>query len=490
MESTLKILFVASEVVPYAKSGGLADVAGALPLALAEEGMDVRIVMPLYPSVKKVMLDKTPVIEKIPVPLGDLQLAAKAFVTRSSKRVPAYFVHREDLFSRPGLYGSTTYDYYDNLERFTFFCHAALRTARDLGFRPDIIHCHDWQTGLIPALLKGPYNEQFFKGTSTLFTIHNMGYQGVFPGHKLNVTGLKGIDFYHQEGLEYWGNISLLKSGIVYADAVNTVSPTYSEEICMREFGLGMEGVLANRKDTLSGILNGVDYEIWDPEKDNHIPKNYSLKNLTGKNLCKKELIKEMDLDPSLFEKPILGMVSRLDKQKGLDLLLDIIDRLIALDTGLVLLGSGDPGIETALAEAKKTHPGKIGIGTGFNDPLAHRIIAGSDIFLIPSRYEPCGLTQMYALKYGTVPVVRATGGLNDTVSSYEKGMGNGFKFTGTNPEELLSCIKQAIEFYKNKAEWKRIVTNGMKEDFSWKKSAGRYIELYRRLKEQQQMPE
>jgi starch synthase len=485
MESNLKILFIASEVVPYAKSGGLADVAGALPQALKEAGMDVRIVMPLYPSIKKVMLEKTPAIEKMAVPLGDLQLAAKTYVTRSSRRVPAYFVHREDLFFRPGLYGSTAGDYYDNLERFTFFCHAALRITRELDFKPDIIHCHDWQTGLVPALLKGPYNEQFFKGTSTLFTIHNMGYQGVFPGHKLPVTGLKGIDFYHQEGLEYWGNISLLKSGIVYADAVNTVSQTYAEEICMREFGLGMEGVLVNRKGSLSGILNGVDYEIWNPEKDSHIPKNYSLKNLSGKALCKKELINEMGLDPSLNEKPLFGMVSRMDKQKGLDMLLEIIDRLMALDTGLVLLGSGDAGIEKALAEAAKRYTGRIGIGTGFNDPLAHKIIAGSDIFLIPSRYEPCGLTQMYALKYGTIPLVRATGGLNDTVFPYVRGRGNGFKFSGTTSEEFLSCILQAIELYKNKAEWKKIISNGMKEDFSWKKSGDKYIELYRKLKEQ-----
>jgi starch synthase len=488
MEPTLKILFVSSEVVPYAKSGGLADVAGALPQALKDAGMDVRIIMPLYPSIKKVMLEKTPAIEKIPVPLGDLQLASKAYVTKSGKRVQTYFVHREDLFFRPGLYGSTAGDYYDNLERFTFFCHAALRITRELEFKPDIIHCHDWQTGLIPALLKGSYNEQFFKGTSTLFTIHNMGYQGVFPGYKLPVTGLKGIDFYHQEGLEYWGNISLLKSGIVYADAVNTVSPTYAEEICLREFGLGMEGVLANKKGALSGILNGVDYEIWNPEKDTHIPQNYSLKNISGKTLCKKELIKEMGLDPSLNEKPVFGMVSRLDKQKGLDLLLEIIDRLMNLNTGLVLLGSGDTGIEKALAEAAKRHPGKIGIGTGFNDPLAHRIIAGSDIFLIPSRYEPCGLTQMYALKYGTVPVVRATGGLNDTVFPYEKGRGNGFKFSGATPEEFLSCIMKAIELYKNKTEWKRIITNGMKEYLSWKKSGDKYIELYRKLKEQKKI--
>lgn len=485
MESTMKILFVSSEVVPYAKSGGLADVAGTLPQALTEAGMDVRVIMPLYPSIKKVMLDKTPVIEKMDVPLGDLQLAASVYMTRSSKRVPTWFVQREDFFSRPGLYGSSTGDYYDNLERFTFFCHAVLRSTRELGFMPDIIHCHDWQTGLIPALLKGPYKDNFFRGTSTLFTIHNMGYQGVFPGHKLPLTGLKGIDFFHQEGIEYWGNISLLKSGIVYSDAVTTVSPTYAEEICMREFGLGMEGILVNKKGSLSGILNGVDYEIWNPEKDTHLPRKYSLKNISGKVICKKELIKDMGLDPSLDEKPLMGMVSRLDKQKGLDMLLEIIDKLIALDTGLVLLGSGDPAIEAALAEAAKRHPGKIGIGTGFNNPLAHRIIAGSDIFLLPSRYEPCGLTQMYALKYGTVPAVRATGGLNDTVTSYEKGRGNGFKFSGATPEEFLSCIMKALELYKNKPEWKRLVANGMKEDFSWKKSGDKYIELYRKLKEQ-----
>jgi starch synthase len=488
METALKILFVSSEVVPYAKSGGLADVAGALPRALTEAGMDVKIIMPLYPSVKKIMLDKNPLIEKLLVPFGDIDLAANIYMTRSGKRVPTFFIQREDLFSRPGLYGSSMGDYYDNLERFTFFCHAVLRVARELDFRPDIIHCHDWQTGLIPALIKGPYNEPFFKGTSTLFTIHNMGYQGVFPGYRLGITGLKGIDFYHQEGLEYWGNISLLKSGIVYADAVNTVSPTYAEEIRTREFGLGMEGVLINRKDSLSGILNGVDYGIWNPEKDNYIPKNYSLKNISGKSICKKELINEMGLEPSLSEKPIFGMVSRLDKQKGLDLLIDIIDELMALDTGLILLGSGDPGIITALAEASKMHPGKIGIGTGFNDPLAHRIISGNDFFLIPSKYEPCGLTQMYALKYGTVPVVRATGGLNDTVFTYENGKGTGFKFSGTNPDEFLTCIIKAIDIYKDKNEWKRIVSNGMKEDFSWKKSAERYIELYKKLKEKKMM--
>ncbi len=484
MESFLKILFVSSEVIPYAKSGGLADVSGALPDALKEAGMDVKIIMPLYSSVKKTMLNKNPVLEKIPVPLGNTVLTAQTYIAKSKKRVPTYFVDREDLFRRPNLYGNSTGDYYDNLERFTFFCHAALRITKELDFKPDIIHCHDWQTGLIPALLKGSYKGEFFKSSSVLFTIHNMGYQGVFPGYKITVSGLNGMEFYHQEGIEYWGNISLLKSGIVYADAVTTVSPTYSEEIKKREFGLGMEGVLVNKKDSLFGILNGVDYDIWNPEKDKYIPQNYSPKDMSGKAICKKGLISEMGLDPSLIEKPLFSMVSRLDRQKGLDLLLEIIDRLIALDTGMVLLGSGDSQIENALAEAAKRHKGKIGIGTGFNDRLAHEIMAGSDIFLIPSRYEPCGLTQMYALKYGTVPIVRATGGLNDTVFSYDrdKVKGNGFKFNSAIPEEFLSCVKNAINLFKNKTEWKRIISNGMKQDLSWKKSAEKYIEIYKML--------
>ena len=485
MKSDLKILFVSSEVVPFAKSGGLADVSGALPAALRELGMDVRIVMPLYSAVKKSMLDKTPVISNLAVSNGEKVLTASIFDTKSKKYVPTWFVNREDLFARPNLYGDSTGDYYDNLERFSFFSQAALETARELNFRPDIIHCHDWQTGLIPALLKGPYSGKFFSNTHVLFTIHNIGYQGIFPEAKLAVTGLKRNNYYHQEGLEYWGNISLLKSGIVYSDAVSTVSPTYAEEIQSSELGLGMEGVLANQKDSLFGILNGVDYNVWNPETDKYIVRKYSSKDITGKALCKTDLLEEMNLDSSLKKKPLFGMVSRLDKQKGLDLLLEILDELIALGAGIILLGSGDKYIEGAMLDAAKRHRGKIGIGTGFNDPLAHKIIAGSDVFLVPSIYEPCGLTQMYALKYGTVPLVRATGGLNDTVFQYDSNTeaGNGFKFKSATSGELLRSIKQAVALYKDKTEWKKLISNGMKEDFSWKKSAEKYIEIYRNLK-------
>lgn len=485
MESGLKIFFVSPEAVPFAKSGGLADVSGALPVALRESGADVRIIMPLYSSIKKSMFNPKPVIEDLTVTIDGIPLIFQIYESKPRKGIPAYFVAREDLFCRPNLYGDSSGDYYDNLERFSYFSHVALELAQQLDFKPDIIHCHDWQTGLIPALIKGPYDEEFFSGTSVIFTIHNMGYQGIFPAHRFASTGLNKDDYFHQEGLEYWGNISLLKSGIVYADAVTTVSPTYAGEIRTPEFGLGMEGVLANRNESLFGILNGVDYTVWNPEKDRHIASTYSMKSMSGKTACKKDLIAEMSLDASLIDKPVFGLVSRLDRQKGIDMLLNIIDELIALDAGLVLLGSGDKSIENAIADAASRHPGKIGIGTGFNDPLAHKIIAGSDIFLIPSRYEPCGLTQMYSLKYGTVPLVRATGGLNDTVFNYDadSGAGNGFKFDEASSEALLKCIQQAIVLYKDKKGWKKLLSNGMKEDHSWKKSAERYIEIYKEIR-------
>ena len=481
MKSNLKILFVSSEVVPFAKSGGLADVSGSLPKALQEYGMDVRVVMPLYSAVRKNMFDPTPVIDNLHVISGGMNLSARVFKAKSQKRVPTYFVEREDLFSRPNLYGDSAGDYYDNFERFSFFSHAALKLAQRTDFKPDIIHCHDWQTGLIPALLKGPYKIDFFSETSVLFTIHNMGYQGIFPADKLAKTGLDSTVFFHQEGIEYWGNISLLKSGIVYSDAVTTVSPTYAEEIRTDEFGLGMEGILANKKKSLYGVLNGVDYNIWNPEKDKNINRPYSLNNMAGKKAAKKELINELSLKSNLIDKPLFGMVTRIDKQKGLDLVLEIMDEFMALDAGFVLLGSGDKYIEDAMIAASKKHSGKIGIGTGFNDPLAHKIIAGSDVFLIPSRYEPCGLTQMYALKYGTIPLVRATGGLNDTVFNYdnETGTGNGFKFDAADPVELLSCIREAAGLYKDKKHWAQLISNGMKENFSWNRSAEKYIEIY-----------
>ncbi|MBW1786833.1 MAG: glycogen synthase GlgA [Deltaproteobacteria bacterium] len=487
-EDKLRILFLSPEAAPFAKSGGLADVAGSLPPALKRYGADVRLVLPLYTAVRHGEFALKPLIRDLEVPLGGRTLGAGVMRTRTRSGVPVYLIEREDLYERPGLYGDRRGDYYDNLERFSFFSHAALRLAEKIDFRPHIVHCHDWQTGLAPALIKGPYrNSPAVGGAATVFTIHNIGYQGLFPADRLFVTGLSEGDVFHPDGLEYWGDFSLLKSGIVYSEAITTVSPTYAREVRTREYGRGMEGVLEKRRNHLHGILNGVDYSVWNPAKDPYLPARFSPKRLSGKAICKKALIHEMGLDASLFDKPLLGMITRLNVQKGLDLLLQTLGSLRALDAGLVVLGVGDPGIEKSLLRLAKRRAGRMGVRIGFDEPLAHRIMAGADALLVPSRYEPCGLTQLYALKYGTVPIVRATGGLNDTIVSYnpKSGEGNGFKFDAYEARAFTGAIRSALRLFQEKKQWAAIGKNGMAADFSWKKSARRYMDLYRSLAKQ-----
>lgn len=481
MLNRLKVLFLSPEVVPFAKSGGLADVAGSLPLSLKRLKVDVRIAMPFYRIVMDGNFKKKILIKDLVVPLGGEKLKTNIFETLLED-IPVYLIERDDMYDRPYLYGNSRGDYYDNLERFSFFSHAALRLSQDLGFAPDIVHCHDWQTGIVPALLKGPYRtSEVFSATASLFTIHNMGYQGIFPREKLPVTGLPETGFFHPEGVEYWGKISLLKAGVVYSDAITTVSPTYAREIQTPEYGMGMEGILKGRSRFIYGILNGVDYNEWDPVKDDYLASHYSKKSISGKIRCKEALIKEMGLDLSLKGMPLFGLISRLDGQKGLDILLKTLDDILDLDVGLVVLGSGDEGIRNAFREAADRHKRRMGIYIGFNDSLAHRIMAGTDLLLIPSRYEPCGLTQMYALRYGTVPVVRATGGLNDTIETFDEktGKGNGFKFGPYEPEALVNEIKRAIRLFKDNKVWKKLMANGMSADFSWDSSAKAYIDLY-----------
>jgi len=483
MADNLKVLFLSPEAVPFAKTGGLADVAGALPNALVRLGVDVDLMLPFYRVVREGGFEPRLLLRDLKVPLGNSELAAQVLGAKTEAGLPVYLIEREDLYDRPNLYGNPMGDYYDNLERFTFFSHAALRTVETLSVKPDVIHCHDWQTGLVPALLRGPYRDSPFLGaTATIFTIHNLGYPGLFPSEKLSVTGLSGEEFFHPEGLEYYGKISLLKAGIVYSDAITTVSPTYSKEIQTPEYGMGMEGILQYRRASLHGILNGVDYQLWDPARDPHISAPYSLGKIAGKQACKESLIREMTLDPLLAKRPLLGMISRLDAQKGLDLLVKVLDDILALDVGLVVLGSGDERIQGAIQEAAQRRPGRVGLTIGFDEPLAHRIMAGADAFLIPSRYEPCGLTQMYALKYGTVPVVRATGGLDDTIVPFDHktGEGNGFKFSAYEPKAFLEAIRKAVDIFQDPKAWKRLMANGMKADFSWDQSARRYMELYR----------
>jgi starch synthase len=444
--------------------------------------MDVRLVLPFYRTVREGDFETRRLLEDLEIPLGKEKIAADVLETKTADDIPVYLIEREDLYDRPNLYGNAAGDYYDNLERFTFFAHASLRIAEAISFKPNVIHCHDWQTGLVPALLKGPYSHaSTFSGTSTVFTIHNIGYQGIFPEEKLSVTGLMRADFFYLGGLEYWGGMSLLKSGIVYSEAITTVSPKYAEEIQTPDYGMGMEGILKHRSASLHGILNGVDYRLWDPEHDSYIAAKYSSQSLAGKCRCKESLIKEMDLDPSLRERPLLGMISRLDTQKGVDLLVKILKKILELDLGLVILGSGHEKMQQAIQKVAERHPGHVGLFIGFNEPLAHRIMAGADIFLIPSRYEPCGLTQMYALKYGTVPVVRATGGLDDSIVQYnpKTGEGNGFKFGPYKPASFLAAIRKAVDLFQNAGVWKRLVANGMKADFSWDRSAQSYLRLY-----------
>jgi len=480
----MDILFLSSEVTPYAKTGGLADVAGSLPGALSRLGINVSVGLPLYRSVTEGSFQRQLVLKGLKVPLAGQTLVANVHATETEDGVPVYFFEREDLFDRPNLYRTPEGDYYDNLERFAFFSRAALLFARATGMGFDVIHCHDWQTGLIPAYLSTLFRtDPFFSFTATLFTIHNIGYQGLFAREKLSVCGLPS-ETYHPEGVEYWGSISLLKAGIVYSDAVTTVSPTYSREIQTSEFGLGMEGILTNKSAVLYGILNGADYSVWDPAIDPHIASNYDSDHLSEKVVNKAALLKETGLESSLLERPVLGMTSRLSRQKGCDLLVPMLEELARRKVGLVILGEGEERYERSLREAAEEYPGNFSVTIGFDETLAHRIMAGVDMFLVPSLYEPCGLTQMYALKYGTVPVVRATGGLEDTIEDFDPQTktGNGFKFGPYDAKAFLSSIQRGMDLYSDQTTWEILMRKGMAADFSWKRSGERYVSLYESL--------
>ncbi len=457
---------------------------GALPGAIKELGCDVRVGLPLYRIVKETCGETRTAVRELEVPLGKDVLKCSVLETRNRDGVPVYLFEREDLFDRPNLYGTPDEGYYDNLERFAFFSRAALIFIKEFGFKPDIIHGNDWQTGLIPAYLKGLYKgDPFFKKAATVFTIHNLGYQGTFPSEKFFVTGLPS-SFFSPDGIEFWGKISLLKAGIVYADAVTTVSPRYSQEIQTPEFGFGLDGVLKERRQVLHGILNGVDYMTWDPSIDEHIAKRYGPETLEGKKKCKRALLDEMGMDSALMDRPVLGMVSRLVSQKGTDLLIKKSKDLSALGIGVIVLATGERLYQDSFMEWAGKDPKRIGVRIGFDERLAHSIIAGSDILLIPSRYEPCGLTQMYAMKYGTVPLVRATGGLEDSVEQFdpETGEGTGFKFKKYDPKAFLEAIRSAVGLFGDKPSWNKLIQNCMKADFSWDRSARQYLDLYNKI--------
>jgi starch synthase len=395
-------------------------------------------------------------------------------------------IRRDEFFDRPGLYGGPDGDYPDNPDRFIFFSRAALDLIRALRRRPDIVHCHDWHTGLIPAYLAETDREGgFFRDTRTVFTIHNLAYQGVFPEEVMDLTGLPH-KLYHWEGLEFFGKVNFLKAGIVYADRITTVSPGYAREILTPEFGEGLEGALRKRRSRLSGILNGVDEALWDPRRDPFLPANFGPGDLSGKRVCRAGLLKRLGLDAPP-DTPVAGVVSRLVRQKGIDLLMACLEDLMKLGVILVMLGSGDDSYRKGLRDLQRRYPGRLSLTLGFDEGLAHLIEAGSDLFLMPSRYEPCGLNQMYSLKYGTIPVVRAVGGLDNSVVEFDSatGRGNGFKFKEFRPDALLSAVRKALAVLVDPDLRAGIQSNGMRADFSWKRAARSYIRLYRRAMEE-----
>lgn len=479
----MHITFAASECVPYSKTGGLADVVGALPRALVAAGHRVSVFVPRY---RETHLDVTePIIRSITIPFDDHYRFCSILAAGQHAGVDHYFVEYAPYFDRDGLYGSQVGDYPDNAERFALFCRAVLEASKIIGV-PQIFHCHDWQTALIPVLLRSQYaDDPAFQDVATVFTIHNMGYQGVFPSDILPLIELPW-DLLAISKMEFFGNVNFLKGGLIFADFVTTVSRRYAKEIQTAEYGFGLEGVLHDRSSTVTGILNGVDYEKWNPATDSCIAEQYSAKDLAGKEKCRLELLRVFGLSESDAATPILGIVSRFASQKGFDLIAQIIDRLVMEDIKLVVLGSGEKRYEEMFLRMQKHFPAKVAVKVIYDNTLAHKVEAGSDMFLMPSRYEPCGLNQIYSLKYGTVPVVRATGGLDDTVESWDArtGKGTGFKFADYNGESLLLAIKHALQAYKDKTSWQNIMRNGMKKDFSWEKSAKEYVRVYERARQ------
>ena len=471
----MRILFVASEALPYAKTGGLADVIEALPRALVKLGHEVAVFLPRYRDVKP----SSVVLPSVTISQGT-RLRFPSIGGSLHRGVRYFFLDDPFYFDRDGLYADRHRDFPDNAERFTEFSRAALELAKQVWL-PDIFHCHDWQAAMVPVLLRSSYgDDRVLSNIPVVFTIHNMGYHGLFPRDVLQRAGIPS-ELYFPGGIEFFGNVNFLKGGLVYSDYLTTVSRKYAQEIQTSEFGFGLEGVVRTRAERLVGILNGVDYSVWSPDRDALLPAKYSAANMAGKQTCKEKLLDELKLAKDNPHRPVLGIVSRFADQKGFDLIASIIRELLYEDVLLAVLGTGDRRYEDMFRALAKDFPGRVGAVISYDNRLAHLIEAGADIFLMPSRYEPCGLNQIYSLRYGTVPVVRATGGLDDTIDSFdlEHGTGTGFKFYDYDRGALLHAIRQALHSYSNDGVWKRIQLNGMAKDFSWNTSAAEYAKLY-----------
>jgi starch synthase len=482
----MNIVFAASECVPFSKTGGLADVVGALPQALADLGHQVSVYLPKY---KQTPLenDAKVLLPSVTVPFDDQYRFCSVLDGGRRAGVQFYFIDYPSFFGRENLYGTPAGDYPDNAERFALYCRAVVEASKILGV-PRIFHCHDWQSALIPVLLRTSYAEDpVFRASHTVFTIHNIGYQGLFPPDTLPLLMLPW-DLLTIDKMEFWGKVNFLKGALAFSDHITTVSRKYSQEIQTPEFGFGLDGVLRGRSGSVSGILNGVDYSEWSPERDQRIVRQYSPDHLEGKLECKYDLLRQFGLNGSgvkeQVETPVMGIVSRFAAQKGFDLIAEIAEDLARLPVIFTVLGSGDKEYQDLFVKLNRQFPEKFAVKIAYDNTLAHKIEAGADMFLMPSRYEPSGLNQMYSLKYGTVPIVRATGGLEDSIEPWDakSGKGTGFKFTGYTGAALLASIQEALKVFKDKAAWKKIMLNGMKKDFSWTASAREYVKIYEKL--------
>ncbi|MDR1191214.1 MAG: glycogen synthase GlgA [Verrucomicrobiales bacterium] len=469
----MNILFAASELTPYAKTGGLGDVLAALPAALRARGHSVSVALPLYRRLRESLanLRRTPLT--VAVELAGRPLTARVWQGVSRDGVTVFAIERDEFFDRANLYGAADGDYFDNAARFMFYCRAVTELALTLEPRPEILHANDWQAALIPPLVRA--GRLPFK---TALTIHNLAYQGIFPAAEFPLTGLAGF-YLKPHALEYHGRMNLLKGGILFADAVTTVSPGYAREILTEQHGCGLHGPLAARREVLTGILNGIDADRWNPATDPWLAANYDARRVSaGKRKNKAALLNELGLPPALAKQPLLGLISRLTEQKGLELVLDAAPELLKRGAGLVLLGSGDARYEEAWRDLARQHPRQVAVSIGFNEPLAHRIEAGADLFLMPSRFEPCGLNQFYSMRYGAVPVVHNVGGLGDSVANGR----DGFTFSGYHTASFLAATVSALELFNNARRWKEMQTAGMTRDFSWEQRVPQYENIYQGL--------
>ena len=474
----LKVLFTASEVSPYAKTGGLADVAGSLPKALSNLGeVEILTMLPMYKSINESKYEIKSMPRGIHFSMAGRIHGIGLKYIEHNENYKTYFIENWDYFGRDGIYG-----YHDDALRFGFFGRAVLESAKAINFNPDIVHCNDWHTGLIPVYLKSFYgNDDFFKDASSIFTVHNLGYQGVFSKELLPMLDLSWDEF-KAEKLEYWDRISFIKGGLTYANIINTVSKQYSKEIQTQRYGETLDGLLRNRQNVLYGIVNGLDYEEWNPATDMDIAQNFNISNIDKKLDNKIALQKEKGLtvDPQI---PLIGVVSRLSYQKGLDLVAYAVGKMASLGIQLVVLGIGEEYLQNLFNGLAGEFPNNLKIDLKFDSSLARRIYAGSDMFLMPSRYEPCGLGQLISMRYGTIPIVRKTGGLVDTVEEYDPNIdsGTGFCFEDEHPGALMWAIGKALDVYRQKDKWQKVILNAMSKDFSWKHSANEYLELYKK---------